>query len=450
MTKRLVLIVLMFMMFHKTFARTFYVSNSGNDSYSILQAQSVSTPWATLSRIQSTLSTFGPGDSILFMKGNVFSGTLRIFGKNRMYFGSYGIGNNPVFCGTDAVITTLFRLTTCSNITFEGLTISDTSISFTDRTVQAKIQRVFIIESNSTGNQIISCKMERIGYGVYITAKSNGQTIRSCDISNLRMIKNTPKTINPDDDYGGVPVQISSRNNIITRNYFHDCYAVSYDYGYDGGGIEFFEEGDTISGNVIMYNTFYDNNGTLEHGSNADGVANNPIQNNTFAYNKVINCEGLLYINNRGQYKTRVKNLMVYNNVIVETSVPRLGIGRDVSMATSDTTMNIVNLRNNIFRLTNGFSVAKSTVFTGLQLTHTNNVYQVSGGGSINFTLGKTEISTLTTIWANITNPNPINWNYNPVSPGPAINRGIYLRINTDFDGKTVSQTTPEAGILEF
>jgi hypothetical protein len=141
---------------------------------------------------------------------------------------------------------------------------------------------------------------------------------------------------------------------------------------------------------------------------------------------------------------------MVYNNVIVETSVPRLGIGRDVSMATSDTTMNIVNLRNNIFRLTNGFSVAKSTVFTGLQLTHTNNVYQVSGGGSINFTLGKTEISTLTTIWANITNPNPINWNYNPVSPGPAINRGIYLRINTDFDGKTVSQTTPEAGILEF
>ncbi len=450
MTKKLVLIVLMFMMFYKTFARKFYVSNSGNDSYSILQAQNPSTPWATLSRIQSTLSTFGSGDSILFMKGDRFTGTLRMFGKNNMYFGTYGTGANPLFWGTGAVIPVMFRLTTCSNITFDGLTISDTTISFTDRTVQANIQRVFIIESNSTGNQIINCKMERIGYGVYITAKSNGQAIRSCDISNLRMIKNTPTTINPDDDYGGVPVQVSSRNNIITRNYFHDCYAVSYDYKYDGGGIEFFEEGDTISGNVIMYNTFYDNNGTLEHGSNSDGIANHPIQNNTFAYNKVVNCEGLLYINNRGQYKTRVKNLMVYNNVIVETSVPRLGIGRDVSMATSDTTINIVNLRNNIFTLINGFSVAKSTLFTGPQLTHTNNVYQVTGGGLINFTLDRTEISTLAVIWANTTSPNPLNWNYNPVSPGPAINRGTYVRINLDFDGKTVSQTTPEAGILEF
>lgn len=423
------------------FSRKIYVSSStGNDTRTIVQAQSPSTPWASLGKVSSSMSSLGTNDSILFMRGDKFNGTLAIFNRNNMYFGSYGTGASPLFWGTGAVITTLFRLTNCSNITFDGFTISDTTISFTDRTTQAKIQRVFIIESSSTRNQIINCKMDRIGYGVYITARSNGQTINSCDISNLRMIKNTPTTINRDDDYGGVPVQISSRNNIITNSYFHDCYAVSYDYKFDGGGIEFFEEGDTISGNQIMYNTFYDNNGTLEHGSNADSIANHPIQNNTFAYNKVINCEGLLYINNRGQYKTRVKNLMVYNNVIVETSVPRLGVGRDVSMATSDTTLNIVNLRNNIFRLTNGFSVAKPTLFTGIQLTHTNNLYQVSGGGSINFTLDKTEIASMTPVWVSMVG-SPITWNYKLLTGSIATGKGTNVGLTRDFSGASV--TTP-------
>lgn len=421
------------------FSRTIYVSSStGNDSRTITQAQNPSTPWASLSKIQSSMSSLGANDSILFMRGNSFSGTLRMFNKTNMYFGTYGTGNNPLFWGTGAVIPVMFRLTTCSNITFDGLTISDTTISFTDRTVQAKIQIVFILETSSQNNRILNCNMDRIGYGVYITPRSNGQTIQFCDISNLRMIKNTPKTINADDDYGGVPVQISSRNNIVNNNYFHDCYAVSYDYGFDGGGIEFFEEGDTISGNQIMYNTFYDNNGTLEHGSNSDGIANHPIQNNTFAYNRVINCEGLLYINNRGQYRTRVKNLMVYNNVIVETSVPRLGVGRNISMATSDTTINIVNLRNNIFRLTNGFSVAKSTVFTGPQLTHTNNLYQVSGGGAINFTLDRTEISSMTPVWVSMVG-NPITWNYRLLTGSIATGKGINVGLTKDFSGASVT-----------
>lgn len=429
------LIISLFLLISQaSFARKIYVSSSiGSDSRTISQAQSPSTPWASLSKVQSSLSSLGVNDSILFMRGNSFSGTLRLFGKSKMYFGAYGDGRNPVFWGNGTVLSVLFRLTSCSNVTFDNLIISDTTISSSDRTTEAKIQRVFIIESSSQNNKISNCTMDRIGYGVYITSKSNGQTLESCDIGNLRMIKNTPKTINPDDDYGGVPVQISSRNNTIQRNYFHDCYAVSYDYGYDGGGIEFFEEGDTISGNTIMYNTFYDNNGTLEHGSSSDGIANNPIQNNMFAYNKVINCEGLLYINNRGQYKTRVKNLMVYNNVIVETSIPRLGIGRDISMATSDTTINIVNLRNNIFRLTNGFAVAKSTVFTGPQLTHTNNLYQLGAGSVLNFTMTSTERSSITPVWINISSPNPIAWDYRPLPGSLAIGRGINVGLKYDF-----------------
>ncbi len=420
----------------------------GNDSRTITQAQSPSTPWASLSKIQSSISSLGANDSILFMRNNSFRGTLSMFNKNRMYFGAYGTGRNPLFWGTGVAITTMFRLTQCSNVIFENLLISDTTISQTDRTIQAKIQRVFIIESNSQNNRVVSCTMDRIGYGIYITPRSNGQVIERCDIGNLRMIKNTPTTVNADDDFGGVPIQISSRNNRVVSNFFHDCYSVSYDYRFDGGGIEFFEEGDTISGNEIMFNTFFDNNGTLEHGSSNDGIANNPIINNLFAYNKVINCEGLVYVNNRGQYRTRVKNLMVYNNVVVETKVPRLGVGRLVSMATSDTTIGIVNMRNTIFRITNGFAVAKSTIFTGAQLTRFNNLYQLGTGSVLNFTLNSTEISSLTPVWSNMTSSNPINWNYSPLAGSVIIKRGIWVNLTRDFNGAIVSNP-PDIGILQ-
>lgn len=447
--KKLFLLVGLLLTLFTAQARIIYVSSTmGNDSRTLIQATNQSTPWASLSKVQSSMSSLGANDSILFMRGNSFRGTLNMFNKSRMYFGAYGTGNNPLFWGTGAAITTMFRLTQCSNVVFENLLISDTSISPTDRTVQAKIQRVFIIESNSQNNRVISCTMDRIGYGIYITPRSNGQVIERCDIGNLRMIKNTPTTVNADDDFGGVPVQISSRNNRIINNYFHDCYSVSYDYRFDGGGIEFFEEGDTISGNEIMYNTFFDNNGTLEHGSSNDGIANNPIINNLFAYNRVINCEGLVYVNNRGQYRTRVKNLMVYNNVVVETKVPRLGVGRLISMATSDTTIGIVNLRNTIFRITNGFAVTKSTVFVGAQLTRFNNLYQLGTGSVLNFTINSTEISSMTPVWSNMTSSNPINWNYSPLAGSVIIKRGIWVNLTRDFNGAIVSNP-PDIGIIQ-
>jgi hypothetical protein len=372
-----------------------------------------------------------------------------MFGKTNIYFGTYGTGQKPTFWGTGATINSLVTLTTCTNIRFDGWNVSDTTISFTDRTIQAKIKIVFTLQTSTTGTLIKNITMDRIGYGVYITSSSRGQTIDSCDIGNLRMIRNTPKTINADDDYGGVPIQISSRNNIVTNNYFHDCWSQSFDYGFDGGGIEFFEEGDTISGNRIMYNTFYDNNGTLEHGSNSDGIARFPIQNNTFAYNKVINCSSLIYYNNNGQYRTKLRNLMVYNNVIVQTTASRTGTTRMIGMAIADTTYNIATLKNNIFRISNGAAVARSTVFAGTQLIHTNNVYQLTNGSVTNYALTPTEISTLAVIWINTMSANPINWDYRLTPSSPAISRGINVGIQRDFANIIVSNP-PEAGIYEY
>ena len=430
--------------------RTFYVSNSGSDSYTTTQAQNPSTPWATLSKVQSSLSSFTSGDRILFAKGGKFTGTLNIYGKTNLYFGSYGSGNKPLFWGTGANIVGLVTLTTCSGITFDGWNISDTTISITDRTVQAKIQNVFIIQTSSQTNTVKNCTMDRMGYGVYVTSSSRGQTVTGCDIGNLRMIKNTPTSVNPDDDYGGVPVQLSSSNNTVTNNYFHDCYAVSYDYGYDGGGVEFFEEGDTVNNNIIMYNTFYDCNGIVEFGSNNDGIANFLQANNVIAYNKIINSSSLVYINNNGQYKTDVRNLQFYNNVILQTVTSRTEESNMISMATSDATAGIVVIKNNIFHLSNGVAVARTGQWTAGQLTHTNNIYRLSNGSVANFTLGGTETGTGGKLWTDTSNVNPLYWNYGLLSnASSAINSGVNVGFTRDFNNQIVSNP-PDIGILEY
>jgi hypothetical protein len=427
-------------------AKTFYISSSYNGTTS---NGSLLTPWKTMSNVQSALSGIAAGDSVLFKKGDRFSGSIVIQGKTGIYFGTYGTGEAPLFWGNGATIGTMFMIRSSSNLVFNGFNISDTTISSTDRTVQAKIQIAFTIEQSSRNNQFLNCKMERIGYGFYITSTSPGQKIDGCEISNLRMIKNTPTSVNPDDDYGGVPVQMSSSNNIFTNNYLHDCWSQSYDYGYDGGGVEFFEEGAVIENNQIAYNTFYDCNGTFEHGSNSDGVANNPIRNNKIYYNKFINCSSLFYINNSGQYKTAVTNLQFYNNILVQNVLSRTGNRNICSMALSETTPGIVVFKNNIFQVSNGASMMRSGQWTGGQFVHENNIYKISGGGALNFTLSSSELNSTQDFWQNTISSNPSQWDFHLLPNSQPINLGQSVSLSRDFEGTSISGQ-PDLGIFEF
>jgi hypothetical protein len=446
--KKIVLLFTLIVTMFTAQARKFYVSQSGNDTYTTTQAQNPATPWKTLSKVRSNVAN---GDSVLFAKGSKFSGTMSLSGKSNIYFGVYGTGADPLFWGTGSTVSTLFTLNSCTNITFYGWNISDTTISATNRYIQAKIQNVFVTYQGCANIVIRKCKMDRTGYGVYFPPGNNGNTVDSCDIGNLRMIKNTPTTVNPDDDYGGVPVQLSSSNNTVTNNYFHDCYAASYDYAFDGGGIEFFEEGSVIENNIIAYNTFYECNGVFEFGSNNDGVANNLIQNNKIYYNKIINNNTVVYINNNGQYRTKVVNLQFYNNVMLQTvpnANPSGSSGTMFSLATSDATAGIIVLKNNIIQVSNGKPLTRSGQLTGVNLTHTNNIYKLSNGSVTNFILGTTEITTSGTIWTNTSNINPLNWDYILTSTSPAINTGVNVGLIRDFAGNPIYQT-PDIGIYE-
>jgi uncharacterized repeat protein (TIGR02543 family) len=81
-------------------AKTYYVSAAGNNNNSGLTA---STPWQTISKVNSLFASMAAGDSILFRRGDVFYGTL-VIGRSGtstlpMTIGAYGTGAKPVISG---------------------------------------------------------------------------------------------------------------------------------------------------------------------------------------------------------------------------------------------------------------------------------------------------------------------------------------------------------------
>jgi len=430
---KLLIAILLFPSF--VFANTYYVSQTGSDSNNGL---TISTPWQTLSKVQTSVQI---GDSVLFSKGSKFTGRLLLSNKNDIFFGSYGTGRQPLFWGTGTSVVPLINVSNCFNITFYDILISDTTISPTDRTIIANIKYAFRIENNSTNILIRKCTMDRVGYGVYITSSSSGQWVDSCDAGNLRMVVNTP---GGDDDYGAVPVQLSSSDNSVSNNYFHDCYAVSYDYTYDGGAVEFFsEDGIPVQNNIVIYNTIYDCNGCFEFGANQVST----ITRNTIAYNKIINSSSFLYINNSGIYEVYVQNAYLYNNIFIQTITSRTGEADMIKLKIYDPTDSIIQLKNNIFWVTNGANIFNANRFNDGQLVHENNMYKTNG--NLNITINPSEYNNISSPWVDITASNPLYWNYNIPITSLANNNGTFVDITRDFNDNVVGNP-PSIGILEY
>ncbi len=85
-------------------AKTYYFSTiSGNDSRTSTQAQSSSTPWKTLTKLNSFMTSLLAGDSVLFKSGETFYGSIIVTKSgtttNPIVFSSYGTGNKPVITG---------------------------------------------------------------------------------------------------------------------------------------------------------------------------------------------------------------------------------------------------------------------------------------------------------------------------------------------------------------
>ena len=80
---------------------TYYVSVTGNDANPGSQA----LPWKTISKVNSQMSNFQSGDSVLFKRGDVWTETVALnitksgAAGSPITFGAYGSGNLPVLDG---------------------------------------------------------------------------------------------------------------------------------------------------------------------------------------------------------------------------------------------------------------------------------------------------------------------------------------------------------------
>jgi len=81
----------------------YFSSSTGNDSYTAAQAQNPATPWKTLSKLNSFFSSLQAGDSVLFLRGDSFYGSITPTKSGTaalpIVFSAYGTGNNPVITG---------------------------------------------------------------------------------------------------------------------------------------------------------------------------------------------------------------------------------------------------------------------------------------------------------------------------------------------------------------
>jgi hypothetical protein len=73
------IVVILFLFYASpSVGRTFYVSSSlGDDSRSITEAQNETTPWKSLSQVNSVMNQLLPGDSVLLCRGDVFFDKVR-------------------------------------------------------------------------------------------------------------------------------------------------------------------------------------------------------------------------------------------------------------------------------------------------------------------------------------------------------------------------------------
>ena len=84
-------------------AKYYFSAVSGDDSRTTSQAQSTATPWKSITKLNSIMSTLLPGDQVLFKRGETFYGAIVLAASgnssNPITFSAYGSGVKPIITG---------------------------------------------------------------------------------------------------------------------------------------------------------------------------------------------------------------------------------------------------------------------------------------------------------------------------------------------------------------
>jgi hypothetical protein len=402
-----------------TGGRQFYVDNvSGSDSNS---GTSSTAPWKSLTKVNG--ASFQAGDVVNFKRGAVWTGNLKVRNSGTstapITFQAYGSGTAPqiknpgVSYGHDIDVTGSYN-------TVKDFLLTDAH------------EAGVMVAANAVHNIVSSTEITRSGTGVTLSGQYN--LVTGNYVHDLTMIVNDPT---PYTDYGAVCFWLQAANNEVSYNRGINCRASSYDFGYDGGFVEVWQSGDN---SYIHHNYAQNTNGFFELGASNNGSA----QNIRVAYNVIVNVtgqgSGTSVCFNTGSYNISVGTFKFENNTFVSTAghpdaYRVFGCRDDLSM---------LQIRNNIFY--SDIQIANTGSFT-----RSNNLYymvNMVNGSGVGYGLGSGEKSS---------NPLFVNLagkDFHLQLTSPAIDAGIDLGYNKDFDGTAVPQAVssliPDMGSYEF
>ena len=433
--KLLYIVVLIFLTMN-LFAKNYYANPASTSS---VADGSLANPWKTIDQVNAGTTVLLPGDSVLFRRGQKFSGRLygRVSGtagKNIVYAG-YGVGDLPEFTHTT---TTVIGISLLQFITIDGIRIIDRTMDPNDHNITAKIAYGIELD-RSPYITIKNCDISLVGVGLDAGDGSNYLLITGNYFHNLRMVRNT---VGGSDDYGANGIVLGSYSNMISNNKFEDLYATSYDFGQDGGAVEFYNT--NMNENKVIYNTAIKCSGFLEMGSANAAFAINTL----VAYNKIINCGPIGVFHNVALNEVKVFNTQYFNNVIINTDRVFVPVGNLFWMG-DRTQIDVINFRNNIVWLTSGFSMANNNLDTA-KLVHKNNIYHIIDG-TLGIRLDPTELRDgLVGLFMDTTAANPANWDYHLKPGSVAINFGVDVGLPRDFEGTLIADNLPDAGVYEY
>ncbi len=369
-----------------SFARKFYWSATGNDSYTVIQAQNPTTPWKSLAKLTSlTTSTngpsvFKPGDTLCFKRGDVFYGSstqsyASAFWWNKdaywtapsgtpsqpIVFTNYGDPSLPLpnwlnpkayapvnYWPNSRESRAIIFFGGVHDIIIDGIQSNDFRMSEADKTTPGFSSGWIIGEwSAATSTQpssndpsrrvsmvtnftVKNCVFNNVTYGFQMVAAVNSEFA----YNTFTNLKPGPDTAGINDVGAGAFEALYGFNVNIHHNYIKGAWAksgrISSTNGLLGLAFDIFN----LKYSRIAYNTIIDCGGVFEIGNLDKLDTLSGAQYDTFAFNKIINSSQFGYMHgSTGSFIGNNHHLSFWNNTIISNNRDRHvgnGFGIDV------------------------------------------------------------------------------------------------------------------------
>jgi hypothetical protein len=248
-------------------------------------------PWRSLNPLSRPVPA---GTAVHLKRGCSWDGglTLAASGSGAATLGAYASGKAPVISGTG-----LSRGRGVLQLVSPRTTVTGIHLTHAPG-----------FGVNVTGDHatLEGVEIDDVGVGMQISAPF--ATVTGSAIHDLHMYNNTP---GGDDDSGAIGFGVSADDVTIATTSCTNCRAPSYDYGYDGGFVDIWRQGNRLK---LVDNVATNVQGFLEVGGMG---GNDSAYDIVVTGNKVTRTYGGIWVHGDGTFSIRTGNIKVSGNTFV-------------------------------------------------------------------------------------------------------------------------------------